>query len=498
MQSSNAPNKFIKPFAQGDITRVEIPVTTVDPTRASQTLGFPPLTMQPPEVGGVPPQGEDFNGAMNQVARAAWWVMLGSLFVYDAAFATNVDIGGYPKGSQLLRADLAGLWLNGAENNATDPDNNVGTSANWLPGYTYGAASIAVSTATTIYPVNAAKRTLLLTGVLTANSVVTLPAWIYDWTVIDNTTRAGFTLTVKTAAGTGVVIATGSQQVRGDGANIVQVPQSIAAAVLPTQPATLAQVNAATLIGGQCYMSLVSGNWKLSPYNGNKIVINGAQCTIPAAGVTLAPTGLTANTVYNVYAVATAGVVTSLEASTTGYTVDPATGYPMKTGDLTRAFVGPVFVDTGAVFVDSGNTIGGLSYYNRRPKRRLGAFSTLRSTASVVYVEVNTEIRTRYLNFADSPPAHDLEGGWTLTIGGPAYVAIGVDGTLQNPGGSGLNAVANQTTVAARYMMQTSAEGQLHFATVAAAVPTGGGTVNFTGGTQSGGQRCEIQTEVWG
>lgn len=244
MQSTSAPNKFLVPWAQNDVARVEIPVTTTDATRASQTQGFPPLTMQPPEVGGVPPQGQDFNGGLNQVARAAWWVMLGSLFVYDSAFATDTNIGGYPKGSQLLRADLAGLWLNGAENNSTNPDDNTGTSANWLPGYTYGAASIAVSTATTVYPVNAAKRTLLLTGTLTANSVVTLPAWVFDWYIVDNTTRAGFTLTVKTASGTGVVIASGAQSLHGDGTNIVQPPLSIPNATTSTQALNKGQADA--------------------------------------------------------------------------------------------------------------------------------------------------------------------------------------------------------------------------------------------------------------
>jgi hypothetical protein len=222
MQSTNAPNKFLVPFATGDGAKVEIPLTTSDATRASQTLGFPPLTMQPPEVGGVPPQGEDFNGAMNQIARVAWWAMLGNLFPYDATFATSASIGGYPKGALVRRADMAGFWINGADNNQTNPDDNTGLSANWLPGTVYGSASIAVSTTTLIYPVNAAFKTLNLTGTLTANSVVELPAWAYAWDVIDNTVRGGFSLTVKTVSGTGIAITPGAQTLRGDGTNITQ------------------------------------------------------------------------------------------------------------------------------------------------------------------------------------------------------------------------------------------------------------------------------------
>ncbi|MGJ8488598.1 hypothetical protein ACSFB5_11955, partial [Glaesserella parasuis] len=57
-----------------------------------------------------------------------------------------------------------------------------------------------------------------------------------------NTVRAGFTLTAKTASGAGVLLQTGQQCVRGDGTNIVQTPQSIAAATIGTQAAQLAQV----------------------------------------------------------------------------------------------------------------------------------------------------------------------------------------------------------------------------------------------------------------
>lgn len=244
MQKSNMPAKFLAPFAQGDTSRVEIPYTTTDATRASQFAGFPPLTMQPPEAGGVPPQGEDFNGAMNQVARVAWWVLLGSSFPFDSTFATNAAINGYPSGAVLQRADGTGFWLNTADNVTVDPDVTTGTASTaWVPAWVYGNASIAISTTTTPYPTVAAKPTLTLTGTLTANSTLNLPAWVYEWLIIDNTVRGGFTLTAKTTAGTGVVLASGAQRVRGDGTNIVQSAESIQQATLGTQPITLAQAN---------------------------------------------------------------------------------------------------------------------------------------------------------------------------------------------------------------------------------------------------------------
>lgn len=249
MQKTSIPAKFLVPWAQNDTAKVEIPVTTTDPTRASQSLGFPPLTEQPPEVGGVPPQGEDFNGGMNQIARAIWWMLQGGGFPYDSAFANASQIGGYINSAVIPRADGRGYWLSTADNNLTNPDATDGSAANWVPLGVYGTASISVSSAdVTVYPVQAAFQTLLLSGTLTANRNVILPAWTYEWKIIDNTVRGGFTLTVKTATGSGVVIQTGSQLVRGDGTNVVQSPQSIAAATLPTHAVQLQQV--ATLAGG--------------------------------------------------------------------------------------------------------------------------------------------------------------------------------------------------------------------------------------------------------
>ncbi|MBP0532956.1 hypothetical protein J8J19_22570, partial [Mycobacterium tuberculosis] len=52
---------------------------------------------------------------------------------------------------------------------------------------------------------------------------------------------------------------------------------------------------------GQCRLSYVSGTQlKLSPYNGNNLIINGVPQQIPSAGVTLANTGLAASTKYYV------------------------------------------------------------------------------------------------------------------------------------------------------------------------------------------------------
>lgn len=236
------PLKWYVPFATGDASRVEIPVTSSDATRASQTLGFPPLTMQPPAVGGVPPQGEDFNGAMNQIARVAWWVLNGGGWPYDAAFATNASIGGYPNGAVLQSADFLGQWISTADNNQNNPDTS---GTNWVPGFQYGATSLTGQTGgtVTLTPLQAAKRGITIAGALTSALVVIMPTWVKDWSITNNTTGA-FTVITKTAAGNGVTIPQNGSPtlVAGDGTNINQSPQNIAPATGPTHSVPMSQV----------------------------------------------------------------------------------------------------------------------------------------------------------------------------------------------------------------------------------------------------------------
>lgn len=204
MQQANQPPKFLQPLAQNDASKADIPVTSPDDTRASQSLGFPPRTGQPPEAGGVPPQLPDMNGVLNLASRGGWWAQLGGRYGYDPTFAVNPLINGYPLGAVLPAADGLGDWVSTVNDNAVNPD-TVGTG--WVPGYTYGATALAVVGGTvTLTPAQASKRVLTVSGVLTSNLVLVVPAWRYDWTVYNNTGGA-FSVTVRTAGGSGAVVA---------------------------------------------------------------------------------------------------------------------------------------------------------------------------------------------------------------------------------------------------------------------------------------------------
>lgn len=241
MQSTNLPSKYLVPFAKNDGARVELPVTTATAGRASQSLGFPPITGQPPEAGGLAPQLEDFNGAVNQPARVAWWSQLGGKFPFDNTFATDSNINGYPLGAELVSSDNAGTWLSLVENNVANPDT---TGTGWVPARAYGVLALTGQTGgtTTPTPVQAMKRRITIAGALTSNLIVILPNWVYTWDITNNTSGA-FTVTVKTAAGAGAVIPQNGAPtpILGDGTNIAQPASNIPVATSSTQAAQLSQ-----------------------------------------------------------------------------------------------------------------------------------------------------------------------------------------------------------------------------------------------------------------
>lgn len=120
---------------------------------------------------------------------------------------------------------------------------------------------------------------------------------------------------------------------------------------------------------GQCILEYVSGTQiKLLPRNGDKLFIAGTQYSIPSAGVTLANTGLSASTLYYIYAYMSGGTMT-LEASATARATDTTAGnvgVEIKTGDNSRTLVGMVYTDgsTPGQFLDAAGTRYVRSWFN--------------------------------------------------------------------------------------------------------------------------------------
>jgi hypothetical protein len=111
---------------------------------------------------------------------------------------------------------------------------------------------------------------------------------------------------------------------------------------------------------GQCRLVLSGNTLLLSRLNGAFLTIAGIARLIPAAGVSLAPTGLVAGAVYFVYAYLNSGVMT-LVCDTAGHTAD-SSGVQVKTGDPTKTLVGMVYLANAGTFVSCAYA----TYFNRR------------------------------------------------------------------------------------------------------------------------------------
>lgn len=136
MQINNPPSKLVLPFGANDPTgRATIPVTTSSPGYASLSVGFPPITRTPKAAGGIPPRGLDFNGILYSISAAARWSAAGGGYKYDAAFANDTNVGGYPQGAVVLNAAGTSTWRNLVDGNTTNPDTG---GANWRDETPYG------------------------------------------------------------------------------------------------------------------------------------------------------------------------------------------------------------------------------------------------------------------------------------------------------------------------------------------------------------------------
>lgn len=232
-------------------------------------------------------------------------------------------------------------------------------------------------------------------------------------------------------------------------------------------------------VHGQCRLTKSGANLLLSRYNGTKLVINGTSQTIPAAGVTLAPTSLAANTTYYIYAYMNSGTMT-LEASVTGHATDAATGVEIKSGDATRTLVGMARTIVGPAWEDSNSQRFVISWFNRRGIKGFAGLSTDRTNTSTTFVEVNSEIRVGFLTWSDESVEASTTGGWWNNPGNTQYAAIGVDGVTSRSGNIMMDPSTNEISPLAISTAIDVSEGY-HYVTLAGRVTGGTGTFIGTG-----------------
>lgn len=221
MKSTDAPRKQPVPFGTNG-PREDITATTPSGSnQASYDQGFPPITMTLKSAGGLPPKGQDMNQILFELSNIGRYLSAGGGYVYDSTFSTAVN--GYPMGAAIPNSTRNGFWVNTMEDNQTNPENTTSALTGWVPMSSYGSTTFSglSSSSVTATTLQASKSRILLSGTLTTNINLVLPAWVMQWT-ITNDCAGSFGVTVKTPSGGGVYIPNGTRMiVQGNGTDIV-------------------------------------------------------------------------------------------------------------------------------------------------------------------------------------------------------------------------------------------------------------------------------------
>jgi hypothetical protein len=243
-------------------------------------------------------------------------------------------------------------------------------------------------------------------------------------------------------AGGNAGASTSAAQSGGAGApGIVIVTEFVSVTSLP--PGAPVTPQAAVRGGFLSYSSPTALNFL--PYKGNQIVINGAIYAIPpttgipgltntgvwidgASGQSLAP-----STTYYVYAFNNGGVVTAA-FSTTGHVTSTTTGNigtEIKSGDDSRSLIGIIrtTTDTPGQFLDTEQSRFVRSWFNRRRQTLNNWFTTVRSTTSTTYVEINSEIQIKWVSFADDTITFSFNGSVSCGVATNNWTSMAIDST---------------------------------------------------------------------
>ena len=261
MQSSQIPGKIHIPWDNTNVNKRSIPDASqigITNGAASWTDGFPPLCFTPYASGGLPPNGLDMNGVFYTLSAINLWNVAGGVYPWDSSFSSNSYVGGYPLGSHVASSDLLGQWVSQAENNTSNPETYTGGAQSWFPGDAT-QVSIAVSNANiTLTALQANKSTIVLTGALTSNIIITVPEFPgKKWTFIcEYTNASNHAISIVTAASSTVMALLMSDNSFGNGIDIVLDGNGV---LVPANRDTAQVVPNVTLLRQATYLMNTSG-----------------------------------------------------------------------------------------------------------------------------------------------------------------------------------------------------------------------------------------------
>lgn len=438
MQSTQTPTLIPLAFAANG-TKNTIPeasqIGIVDGA-ASLNDGFPPLTRTPIAAGGKPPSGADMNGILYLVSAPIRWHQAGGKYGFNSAFAADTNVGGYPNGAELLSADMQGTWLSLIDNNTDNPDTGPGT--NWVPGRAYGVTAISglTNANVTLTPAQAAKGKITLAGTLTGNIQIVMPTWLREWTFVNNTTGSG-SITVKTASGTGVVLAAGQQKLTGDGTNIVQPIENDATPAQfdnSSKRATTSWVNGRGMAyGGQVVLSSLPATLTAEAHAGKEVTV-----TSPGA-ITMPLASTVANgSVIGIFNYSTGAVSVTRNGSDQFEFLQSATSVSLAPGDSVV-----LMSDGTGVWIAVGGSMPlaqtgvfasllGISGYKKIPDKNSPSGFLLLQWGSVSSSGTADVTTTYPIAFPNGIMHVYMTGDYTVGTGALAYYNAATQGSLTN------------------------------------------------------------------
>ena len=247
-----------------------------------------------------------------------------------------------------------------------------------------------------------------------------------------------------------------------------------------------------------CRLIKSSSNLRLIRYNGIYLTINNVRQLIPTSGITLSNSGVSASTLYYIYAYMSGSTMT-LERSTTTHAIDNTTGIETMSGDATRTFVGLARTTSGSAWADSSTQIFVASFYNRKTKAGVSPFTADATTTSTSYVELNSSYRIEFLCFSDDAVSVSCQGRASSTSNtARVSTSIGFDGTTAED-----SMFENQTSAdfytagAACTLFKSGLSEGYHYTTVLGHTDNAAYTGTWQGsGTQ--GQRFAINALISG
>lgn len=188
-------------------TKNVIPNNPTGSHLASLAEGFPPITMLPLQLGGVPPEGADFNGILNLTTQFYFAYQNGLQPTFSQAVSDA--IGGYPKGAVLWNTTGTAGQLVPIVSLVGDNTYNFVTNPEYIDGVHWAIAWSTNYLGVETLPAATSFTTVSFAGPGPAIKKLTIPAELLNLTItiaVPTDTAAGnsWTYELHVTAGTTV------------------------------------------------------------------------------------------------------------------------------------------------------------------------------------------------------------------------------------------------------------------------------------------------------